>query len=93
MRDGVCGRTGIGVGLLAAAGRFQVDDLETTRRELLAAGLDPGEVERPGGTDGPRTVTLIDPDGHQLELVQWPAGHPMIMTRADFADPTEENNR
>jgi lactoylglutathione lyase len=71
----------------------QVDDLEATRRELLAAGLDPGEVERPGGADGPRTVTLVDPDGHHLELVQWPDGHPVAMTRADFTDPTEENDR
>lgn len=71
----------------------QVDDLEATHRELLTAGLDPGEVERPGGADGPRTVTLVDPDGHHLELVQWPDGHSVPMTRADFADPTEENDR
>jgi lactoylglutathione lyase len=72
---------------------IQVDDLEVTRRELLAAGLDPDEVERPDGADGPRTVTLVDRDGHHLELVQWPDGHPVAMTRADFADPTEENDR
>ncbi len=72
---------------------IQVDDLENTRRELLAAGLDPGAVERPGGADGPRTITLLDPDGHHLELVQWPDGHPVAMTRADFADPTEEKDR
>jgi lactoylglutathione lyase len=63
------------------------------RRELLAAGLEPGMVERPGGFDGPRTVTLVDPDGHHLELVQWPDGHSVAMTRADFTDPTEENDR
>lgn len=72
---------------------IQVDDLEATRHDMLAAGLDPGEVERPGGADGPRTVTLVDPDGHHLELVQWPDGHPVAMTRADFADPTEGNDR
>lgn len=72
---------------------IQVDDVEATRRELLAAGLDPGQVERPGGADGPRTVTLMDPDGHHLELVQWPHGHPVEMTRADFADRTEDSDR
>jgi lactoylglutathione lyase len=72
---------------------IQVDDVEATRSELIAAGLDPGGVERPGGADGPRTVTLADPDGHHLELVQWPQGHPVEMTRADFADRTEENER
>ena len=55
-----------------------------TRRDLAAAGLDVGEVETPGGPDGPRTITLLDPEGHHLELVQWPAGHPVAMTRGDF---------
>ena len=72
---------------------IQVDDLDATRRELLAAGLDPDEVEEPGGVDGPRTVTLVDPDGHHLELVQWPDTHPVTMTRADFVDGAEENDR
>lgn len=71
----------------------QVDDLEATRRALAAAGLDPGEVERPGSADGPQTVMLVDPDGHHFELVQWPDGHPVAMTRADFADATAEDNR
>lgn len=86
-----------GAGPVSAGGldhlAIQVDDLEATRRELLAAGLAPGEVEQPGGAAGPRTVTLVDPDGHHLELVQWPEGHPAAMTRADFTDPTEENDR
>jgi lactoylglutathione lyase len=84
-------------GPVSAAGldhlAIQVDDLEARRRDLLAAGLEPSEVERPGGADGPRTVTVVDPDGHHLELVQWPAGHPVAMTRADFADPPEEDAR
>ena len=70
---------------------IQVDDVEATRRELFAAGLDPGDIQSPGGAHGPRTVTLVDPDGHHLELVQWPEGHPVAMTRADFADPAEES--
>lgn len=72
---------------------IQVDDLDAVRRGLLDAGLDPREVEAPGGADGPRTATLVDPDGHHLELVQWPEGHPVAMTRADFTDPTGEEDR
>ena len=58
----------------------QVDDLDATRAELAAAGLDVGPVELPGGPDGPHTASLFDPDGYRLELVQWPPGHPVAMT-------------
>jgi lactoylglutathione lyase len=64
---------------------IQVDDLDATRAALAAAGLDVGPVETPGGRDGPRTSTVVDPDGYHLELVQWPPGHPTGMTRAEFA--------
>ena len=64
----------------------QVDDLDQTRVRLLGGGLRPGEVELPGGPDGPRTAWLVDPDGYRIELVQWPPGHPVGMTRADFPD-------
>ena len=62
----------------------QVDDLEATRADLAIAGLDAGPIETPGGPDGPRTTTVVDPDGYHLELVQWPPGHPLVMTRTDF---------
>ncbi|HEV7720301.1 MAG TPA: VOC family protein [Iamia sp.] len=68
----------------------QVDDLEATVAGLAAAGLEPGPVEQPGGADGPRTAWLTDPDGYRIELVQWPAGHGVAMTEADFAPPTQE---
>ena len=29
----------------------------------------------PGGTDGPQTTWITDPNGYRIELVQWPAGH------------------
>ena len=67
---------------------IQVDDLEATRRDLAAAGVDVGGVESPGGPDGPLTAEVLDPDGHRLELVQWPAGHSVTMTRGDFDRPT-----
>lgn len=65
----------------------QVDDLQATRATLVSAGLDMGPVETPGGPDGPRTASVVDPDGYHLELVQWPPGHPIGMTRTDF-DPS-----
>jgi len=71
----------------------QVDDLEATRGDLVAARLDVGPVETPGGPDGPRTASLVDPDGYHLELVQWPSGHPVGMTRADFETPLRTQSR
>lgn len=65
----------------------QVDDLEATVARLASAGLAPGPVETPGGPDGPRTAWITDPDGFRIELVQWPAGHPVAMTASDFAAP------
>lgn len=50
-----------------------------------AAGLTPGPMEFPGGSDGPRTAWLTDPDGYRIELVEWPAGHADGLTAADFA--------
>jgi len=65
---------------------FQVDDLAGKLAELSEAGLHPGEIERPGGPDGPQTAWLRDPDGYHLELVQWPPDHPAPgLTAADFA--------
>lgn len=68
----------------------QVDDLVATVAGLAAAGLEPGAVEQPGGADGPRTAWLTDPDGYRIELVQWPTGHGVAMTGADFDPPTQE---
>ncbi|HLT60178.1 MAG TPA: VOC family protein [Microlunatus sp.] len=63
---------------------IQVDDLVAGRAAAVAAGLNPGEIEFPGGPDGPRISRLADPDGNPVELVEWPAGHPTGMTDADF---------
>ena len=71
----------------------QVDDLQAIGGELVAAGLQPTEVATPGGPRGPRTLEVVDPDGHRLELVQWPAGHATGMTRDDFADAAFDDPR
>ncbi len=44
-----------------------------------------GEIEFPGGPDGPKTAWLTDPDGYRTELVEWPPGYPFGMVDADFA--------
>ena len=62
----------------------QVDDLPADVTALQQRGLRPGPVTRPGGSTGPQTSWLIDPDGYRIELVQWPSGHPDGITEADF---------
>ena len=62
----------------------QVDDLSGMIEALAKAGLSAGQVERPGGLDGPQTSWLRDPDGYRIELVQWPSGHAYGITAADF---------
>jgi lactoylglutathione lyase len=66
---------------------IQVDDLGATIDQLTRAGLKPGPVERPGGPDGPQISWITDPDGYRLELVEWPPGHPVGLTAADFNQP------
>jgi lactoylglutathione lyase len=40
-----------------------------------------------------RTSRLTDPDGNEIELVQWPAGHPAGMTAGDFGPVDEDRQR
>src|SRR5581483_397682 len=76
------GRVDVGTGFSHIP--VQVDDLAALLARLAEAGLTPGPVERPGGTDGPQVSWLTDPDGYRIELVQWPPGHPYGITAADF---------
>jgi lactoylglutathione lyase len=62
----------------------QVDDLAATVAELARKGIACGPIEYPDGATGPIVSTLRDPDGYQIELVQWPTGHADGITRADF---------
>ena len=80
----------VGSGAVAVGNGFdhlaiQVDALTTTLEALTEAGLQPGPVQFPGGSDGPKTSWLTDPDGYRIELVEWPPGHPDGLTAADFA--------
>jgi lactoylglutathione lyase len=63
---------------------IQVESMQTTIADLTARGV---QVEAPGSPDGSEdfwTAWITDPDGYRIELVQWPAGHPVGMTEADF---------
>ena len=66
---------------------IQVESMHATVADLTDRGVD---VEAPGSPDGSEdfwTAWVTDPDGYRIELVQWPAGHPEGMTRADLGDP------
>ncbi len=68
---------------------IQVESMHATVADLTARGVD---VEAPGSPDGSEdfwTAWVTDPDGYRIELVQWPAGHPQGMTRADLGDQPE----
>jgi lactoylglutathione lyase len=62
----------------------QVDRLDATLAELTARGVAFDEMQTPAGENGPKTSFVHDPDGYRIELVEWPAGHPDGITRADF---------
>jgi lactoylglutathione lyase len=62
----------------------QVDSLDATGADLLAWGLDIPPAGLPAGEDGPQTLLILDPDGYPIELVQWPAGHHVGVTEAEF---------
>jgi len=64
---------------------IQVESLTSTLKELHAHGIEPDRpVHREPGA--PFTAHLTDPDGHRIELVEWPAGHPDGLTAADWRD-------
>jgi lactoylglutathione lyase len=63
---------------------IQVEDMDATRRQLETLGIDVDEPTSPDGSPDFWTTMLTDPDGNRIELVQWPAGHPDGMTKADM---------
>jgi lactoylglutathione lyase len=77
------GRVDVGTGFDHLA--IQVDTLTDALKALTEAGLEPGPLQFPGGTDGPKTSWLTDPDGYRIELVEWPSGHSDSITAADFS--------
>jgi lactoylglutathione lyase len=41
--------------------------------------------------NGPKTALIADPDGRQIELVQWPAGHADGLTAADWPEERDSD--
>jgi lactoylglutathione lyase len=68
----------------------QVEDLHATVAQLAVRGIEAAEPGSPDDSEGFWTSWVDDPDGHRVELVQWPSGHPDGMTAADLAG-TEES--
>jgi lactoylglutathione lyase len=70
---------------------IQVEDLPATLAALDGHGIAAGRPSSPDGTDIFLVARLTDPSGHEIELVQWPPGHSVGMTSADFkgAHPSE----
>ena len=64
----------------------QVESMHDTIASLAAQGIHAEPPELPEGSDDFWTAWLTDPDGYRVELVQWPAGHPEGMTKADLDD-------
>jgi lactoylglutathione lyase len=62
----------------------QVEDLPATLAGLERHGITAGPPSSPDGTDTFLIARLTDPSGHEIELVQWPPGHSVGMTSADF---------
>jgi lactoylglutathione lyase len=66
-----------------------VESLDTTVARLEASGIRTEPVATPA--PGLHTTTITDPDGREIELVEWPPGHPDGMTAGDWADPDENS--
>ena len=71
---------------------IQVDDVHATVAHLAEQGGSPEGPASPDGSADFWTAWLTDPDGYRIEVVQWPAGHPGSMTRADFNDPERNDD-
>jgi len=70
----------------------QVDNLDSKLADLAEKGVGFDEPQRPAGDNGPKTSFVRDPDGYQIEVVEWPPGHPDGITRADFLRPESEES-
>ena len=57
---------------------------------LTARGIEAEAPSSPDGSGDFWTAWVSDPDGYRIELVQWPAGHAVGMTRADLTGPETE---
>ena len=73
----------------------QVESIAATVAQLAAAGIRVDDIGSPA--PGLHTTNLTDPDGRTIELVEWPPGHAVGMSAADWpeaakADPEPSRN-
>jgi lactoylglutathione lyase len=65
-----------------------VESIDATVARLEASGIHTEPVTTPA--PDLHTTTINDPDGREIELVEWPPGHPDGMTATDWADHEDE---
>jgi lactoylglutathione lyase len=63
-----------------------VESMSTTIAAITARGIPAGTPTSPDGTADFLTAWLVDPDGNRIEVVQWPAGHAVGLSSADWPD-------
>jgi catechol 2,3-dioxygenase-like lactoylglutathione lyase family enzyme/predicted ester cyclase len=68
-----------------------VDDVHATVARLAGEGIEGEEPTSPDGSETFWTALLTDPDGYTIELVQWPADHPVGMTAGDLGGAHERS--
>ena len=64
---------------------IQVDVMATAVGDLRSRGLEVAEPRSPDGSAHFLTSWTTDPDGHRIELVQWPPRHAAGLSGADWA--------
>jgi lactoylglutathione lyase len=62
----------------------QVDSMHEAVKVLREHHVEVGEPRSPDGTAEFLTVTVKDPDGRDIELVQWPPGHAAGLSAEDW---------
>ena len=62
----------------------QVDSMDEAVNALREHHVDVAEPRSPDGTAEFLTVTVKDPDGRDIELVQWPPGHAAGLSAEDW---------
>ncbi len=63
-----------------------VESMDALLAALATSGVDAEAPTSPDGTPDFLTTWITDPDGNRIELVQWPAGHAVGMSAADWPD-------
>lgn len=78
------GRQDVDLGTGMSHLAVQVDSMDEVVNALREHHVDVAEPRSPDGTVGFLTVTVKDPDGRDIELVQWPPGHAAGLSAEDW---------